>query len=106
MPPKGESIGYAPEDAIMFSTVFSHFGLSAEPVTVFYYEKARWKDIEDAHRDSAMGWQTKGDSSYLITKIVEWITPSYLWWPHKRMEFPHRSERYHVSQRLSSNQFK
>jgi hypothetical protein len=87
MPPKGESIGYALEDAIIFSTVLSHFGLSAEPATIFsHYERVRRKDIEDAYRDSAMGWQTNRDSGYLITKIMEFITPLFLWWTRKRME--------------------
>ncbi|OXV07657.1 hypothetical protein Egran_04575 [Elaphomyces granulatus] len=87
MPPKGESIGYALEDAIIFSRVLKHFGLSATLETVFsFYETVRRKTIEDAYRRAAMGWHTRKDSSYLVTKIVEWLTPWYLWWTRKSME--------------------
>lgn len=81
MPPKGESIGYALEDAVIFSCVLSHFGLTSPPATTFaFYEKIRRNPIDDAYRDASIGWDSNKDSGWLTTKLMEWFTPLYLWW--------------------------
>jgi hypothetical protein len=87
MPPKGESIGYALEDAVMFSTVFSHYGLNSSPEQIFtFYEKIRRNPIEDAYKSAAFGWNTNRDSGWLTMKFMEWITPIFLWWTRSARE--------------------
>jgi len=87
MPPKGESIGYALEDAIIFSCILSRFGLTSSPSSIFsVYEKIRRKPIDDAYKDAAMGWDTNKDSGFFFTKFMEWLTPMYLWWTKRSRE--------------------
>lgn len=86
MPPKGESIGYALEDAVIFSCVLSHFGLASPKAALLFYEKIRRKTINDAYKDSSFGWDTNKDTGFLATKIMEWVTPLYLWWTKKSRE--------------------
>lgn len=86
MPPKGESIGYALEDAIMFSTVLSHFGLAKSLEALPFYEKIRRQPISDAYKDASFGWDTNKDTGFLFTKFMEWVTPLYLSWTKKSRE--------------------
>jgi hypothetical protein len=80
MPPKGESIGYALEDAVIFAQVLSHFGLENLAETFSFYQEIRRKKIDDAYKAAAMGWNTNKDKGFLFTKVMEWLTPLYLWW--------------------------
>lgn len=86
MPPKGESIGYALEDALIFSCILSHFGLTSPKAALLFYEKIRRKTINDAYKDASFGWDTNKDTGFLATKIMEWVTPLYLWWTKKSRE--------------------
>lgn len=80
MPPKGESIGHALEDAVIFSTVLSHFELADFTSAFPFYENIRRKTISDAYKAASFGWNTNKDTGFLVTKMMEWITPVYLWW--------------------------
>lgn len=80
MPPRGESIGYALEDAIIFSHVLQHFGLGSQPSQSFaFHDKLRREDLNAAFKDASFGWDTNKDSGWFKTKIMEWITPIYIW---------------------------
>ncbi|KAJ3039841.1 hypothetical protein HDV00_011750 [Rhizophlyctis rosea] len=84
MPPKGESIGYALEDAIIFSTIVKHFGLNSAPSQIFaHYEKVRRKPVNAAYEDSKWGWGTNKDLGWFTHKFFEFVTPLYLWWSAK-----------------------
>lgn len=94
MPPKGESIGYCLEDAILFSRVlfynlshFSHFS-SADPARTIFssYERIRRKPIEEAYRTASTGWMSNRDMGVIGTKLFEWFTPVFLWWTRTAME--------------------
>lgn len=89
MPPKGESIGFALEDAVIFSCVLSHFGSTA---ALPFYEKIRREPIHDAYKDASFGWDTNKDTGFLFTKMMEWITPLYLWWTKKSREVSFASD--------------
>ena len=81
MPPRGESIGYALEDAVIFSHLLQHFGRDCKLPELFEtYEQLRRKPIDDAYKDASFGWDTIRDSGWFATKLMEWITPIYIWW--------------------------
>ena len=93
MPPRGESIGYALEDAIIFSRVLSHFGLTQAPATTFsFYEKIRRNPINAAYQDASMGWESNKDRGFWVTKFMEWVTPLYLWWTKSSREKTFRAD--------------
>jgi hypothetical protein len=80
MPPKGESIGFALEDAIVIGSVVSHLGANAPPASIFVcQDKIRRGTLDAAYKDAAFGWKTNKDNGVLVTKIMEWMTPFYLW---------------------------
>lgn len=86
MPPKGESIGFALEDSVIFSHVLSHFGLGRFSESLAFYEKSRRNTINDAYESASVGWDTNKDKGFLFTKLMEWLTPIYLWWTKSSRE--------------------
>jgi hypothetical protein len=86
MPPRGESIGHALEDAIIFAHVLSHYvsrnkSPPPPPADIFtFYESIRLRPIDAAYADASLGWDSNKDSGWLFTKFMEWVTPIYLWW--------------------------
>ncbi|KAL2797332.1 hypothetical protein BJX66DRAFT_348946 [Aspergillus keveii] len=86
MPPKGESIGHALEDAIKISSILSHYGLESVDEAFAFYERLQRKKIEDAFRVSSTGWVSNHDIGAIGARIMEWITPLYLWWTRGAME--------------------
>lgn len=86
MPPKGESIGYALEDAVIFSSVLSHFKLANFASAFPFYESIRRQTINDAYKNASFGWDTNKDAGFLFTKMMEWMTPLYLWWTKNSRE--------------------
>ncbi|WEW57607.1 hypothetical protein PRK78_003074 [Emydomyces testavorans] len=80
MPPQGESIGYALEDALLFARALAKHQEQSLDGAFQAYETLRRKRIEDAHREASMRWETVRDSGYIVTKLKEWIVPVWLWW--------------------------
>ncbi|KAL2848417.1 hypothetical protein BJY01DRAFT_262710 [Aspergillus pseudoustus] len=85
MPPKGESIGHALEDAIKVSKILSHYGLESVDKAFSFYEQLQRKKIEDAYQVSSTGWVSNHDIGAIGARIMEWITPVYLWWTRAAM---------------------
>ncbi|KAL3460151.1 hypothetical protein BJX64DRAFT_290631 [Aspergillus heterothallicus] len=86
MPPKGESIGHALEDAIKFAKILSHYGLQSVDQSFKYYEQLQRDKIEDAFQVSSRGWVSNHDIGAIGARIMEWITPVYLWWTRATMK--------------------
>lgn len=86
MPPKGESIGHALEDAIKFAKILSQYGLE-EPKTSFeFYEGLQRQQVEDAYKVSSVGWVPKDDLGAIGSWLWELFTPAFLWWTRGSME--------------------
>ncbi|EAU39520.1 predicted protein [Aspergillus terreus NIH2624] len=86
MPPKGESIGHALEDAVKFARVLGHYGIE-DPIRSFRaYESAQRKKIEDAYKVSSNGWMSNHDLGAIRARLFEWFTPVFLWWTRGQQE--------------------
>ncbi|KAL5364819.1 hypothetical protein BJX96DRAFT_179297 [Aspergillus floccosus] len=97
MPPKGESIGHALEDAIKFARVLGHYGIE-DPIRSFRsYEAAQRKKIEDAYRVSSNGWMSNHDQGAIKARLFEWFTPVFLWWTRGQQEADFLADPSHVS---------
>ncbi|KAJ0423146.1 hypothetical protein BJY00DRAFT_321866 [Aspergillus carlsbadensis] len=86
MPPKGESIGHALEDAIKISSIVSHYGLESIDEAFVLYERLQRKKIEDAFQVSSTSWMSNHDIGAIGARIMEWLTPLHLWWTRGSME--------------------
>ena len=88
MPPQGESIGLALEDAVLFSRVLKHrtikFTKESEPETLREafksYEDLRRSRIDEAYREANKRWESAKDTGFIVMKIKELIFPWILWW--------------------------
>lgn len=80
MPPKGESIGHAFEDAIKFSLILSHYKGDPPLVSFEFYENLQRKKTEDLYKVSSTGWKSNNDIGAIGGRLLEWLTPLYLWW--------------------------
>ncbi|KAL4891080.1 hypothetical protein BDV59DRAFT_209246 [Aspergillus ambiguus] len=86
MPPKGESIGHALEDAIKFSRVVGHYGIDSPVKSFRAYESAQRKKIDDAYKVSSSGWMSNHDLGFIGARLFEWFTPIFLWWTRAKQE--------------------
>ncbi|KAK2760940.1 hypothetical protein FQN54_002182 [Arachnomyces sp. PD_36] len=92
MPPQGESIGLALEDAVLFSRVFARHNSKDigddEPSIlsgVFKsYEDLRRGRIDEAYREAAMRWESAKDSGFIGMKMKEFMYPWILWFTSER----------------------
>ncbi|KAJ5880978.1 uncharacterized protein N7473_012031 [Penicillium subrubescens] len=80
MPPKGESIGHAFEDAIKFSRILAHYGSEPPSVSFEFYESVQRKKTEELYQVSSTGWKSNKDIGTIGGRLLEWFTPWYLWW--------------------------
>ncbi|KAF2652766.1 FAD/NAD(P)-binding domain-containing protein [Lophiostoma macrostomum CBS 122681] len=75
MPPQGESVGFALEDAVLFSRIVQNY----KPSERFQkYEALRQGPVSDALKAANRGAQTVGDHGWLMTIFIEWATWIYL----------------------------
>lgn len=86
MPPKGESIGHAFEDAIKFAKILSHYGLEKPRVSFEFYDHLLRGQVEDAYRVASVGWVPKDDLGVVGSWLWELFTPVFLWWTRGSME--------------------
>lgn len=80
MPPNGESVGLALEDATLFARVLEvHAG---EPMSKLFsvYEDLRRSTIDSVYKEAEFNWDGVRDKGWVAAKLLEWITPIYLWW--------------------------
>jgi 2-polyprenyl-6-methoxyphenol hydroxylase-like FAD-dependent oxidoreductase len=81
MPPQGESVGFAIEDAILLARILSEQPTSANIEDTFArYVRNRKKRIDDAFDEASWRWETVKDAGYFQTVAKEWLTSVFLWW--------------------------
>ncbi|KAJ5604883.1 hypothetical protein N7510_010037 [Penicillium lagena] len=86
MPPKGESIGHAFEDAIKISLILSHFNSEPPKAAFDFYENLQRKKTEDMYKVSSTGWRSNRDIGAIGGRLLEWFTPLFLWWTRGNSE--------------------
>ena len=86
MPPNGESVGHAFEDAVLFARIVEvHAG---EPISRLFtiYEDLRKSAIDHAYKEAQFRWEGVRDKGWLAAKVREWLTPFFLWWTKQYRE--------------------
>jgi len=96
MPPQGESTGFAIEDALLFSRIMKDAVEQAGDQTVDVsavfarYERNRRKRINEAFAEADMRWETVKDKGWLVSVLLDWFTPIWLWWTKAARENNYR----------------
>ncbi len=80
MPPQGESTGLAIEDAVLIARVLSRFSGESIQRAFDVYEKTRRPRIDAAYKEAISRWEKVKDKSWLMQKVVEWMTWAFLWY--------------------------
>lgn len=92
MPPQGESTGFAIEDAMLFARILKEahehverFDESGEQTididAVFSrYERNRRRRIDEAFTEADMRWDLAKDKGWIVSVLLDWLTPWFLWW--------------------------
>src|ERR1700712_241696 len=83
MPPQGESIGLALEDAMLFSTILAKHQSHTNTELFETYESFRRDRIEAAFDEANFGWETVKDKGWLGGLMMEYLTVAFLWWKKK-----------------------
>ncbi|EFR02632.1 salicylate hydroxylase [Nannizzia gypsea CBS 118893] len=83
MPPQGESIGIAIEDAILFARTLAKYRSSPLSETFRVYEELRRHRIDEQYQEASSRWETVRDCGYIVTKLKEMFVPWWIWWTSK-----------------------
>ena len=83
MPPQGESVGIALEDAMVFAKLASEYATHTWPEIFSVYERLRRSRIDAAYKEASFRWDTAKDCGWLKQRLIEWLTPWFLWWSSK-----------------------
>lgn len=86
MPPQGESTGFAIEDAVLISRVFEHFQQEDLSRIFEVYENTRRARINPAYKEAVFRWGMVKDKSWFGQKVIEWMTPAFLWFKSNAFE--------------------
>ncbi|KAI9718753.1 MAG: hypothetical protein M1812_003927 [Candelaria pacifica] len=92
MPPQGESIGLAIEDAVLLSRVLQKSPERSIPDSFSSYEKTRQPRIDAAYKEATSRWEKVKDRTWLQHRMVEWFTWAYLWYKWSTFESSHAYE--------------
>lgn len=80
MPPQGESTGLAIEDGVLLARVLSLSSEKSIHEGFRLYEKTRRQRIDTAYKEAVSRWEIVKDKSWLMQKIIEWLTWMFLWY--------------------------
>ena len=80
MPPQGESVGLALEDAVLFPRILASSPEQSLPEVFARYERNRRDRIDVAWKEADARWENAKDKSWLYQKVLEWKMWLYLWW--------------------------
>jgi 2-polyprenyl-6-methoxyphenol hydroxylase-like FAD-dependent oxidoreductase len=80
MPPQGESMGIAIEDAMLISRLLSEQPDASIPDIIARYQRNRIQKIDKAFDEASWRWETVKDSGYVMTMFKEYLTTVFLWW--------------------------
>lgn len=86
MPPQGESIGTAIEDAILFARTLAKYRASPLSETFRVYEELRRHRIDEQYQEASRRWETVRDCGYIVSKLKELFLPWWMWWTSKARE--------------------
>jgi len=86
MPPQGESMGFALEDAILFARIIECN--PEEPISTLFatYESLRRSTIDAAYKEADFRWDGLKDKGWLVRLVMELLTPIFLWWTKNARE--------------------
>ena len=81
MPPQGESVGLALEDAVVFARCMAEEQQRAALESAFAkYERLRRPRADEAYKQATFGWDTQKDSGWFAFQLKNWLTGWFLWW--------------------------
>ncbi|KAK2875133.1 hypothetical protein FQN49_001759 [Arthroderma sp. PD_2] len=83
MPPQGESIGIAIEDAIVFTRTLAKYRSYSLSEAFKVYEGLRRDRIHEQYQEASRRWETVRDCGYLVNKLKEAILPWWIWWSNE-----------------------
>ena len=86
MPPQGESVGLALEDVVLFTRILSYHGTKTLEQIFEKYEEVRRKRIDEAYDEATFRWETVKDKGWFGIRMVEILTPWFLWWTKSRRD--------------------
>lgn len=75
MPPKDESAANALDDGIIFARVLARYLYEPLPRAFAAYEEIRRKPIEEAYKAASENFRSIRDSSGLMRRLEDWLTP-------------------------------
>lgn len=75
MPPRDESVGFAIDDAILFSRILAAY--INHPISEAFkaYESVRRKPVNEGYKDAVEGWVRNKDTGRMAGKVDELLTP-------------------------------
>jgi salicylate hydroxylase len=85
MPPQGESMGIAIEDATLLSRLISEQPGASITNTISRYERNRTEKINQAFDEASWRWENVKDSGFLMTLVKEYMTTAFLWWTKDKL---------------------
>ena len=81
MPPQGESVGLALEDAVVFARRMADVQQRGDLESAFAkYERLRRPRADEAYEQATFGWDTQKDSGWFTFQLKNWLTGWFLWW--------------------------
>ena len=81
MPPQGESVGLALEDAVVFARCMADVQQRGDLESAFAkYEQIRRPRADEAYKQATFGWDTQKDSGWFAFQLKNWLTGWFLWW--------------------------
>ncbi|KAI9888979.1 MAG: hypothetical protein M1814_006096 [Vezdaea aestivalis] len=86
MPPQGESMTLAIEDAALFARVLETFPDKPVEEIIAVYERTRRPGIDAAYDEAVQRWENVKDTSWLANIFREWMTWAFLWAMSGRMK--------------------
>lgn len=89
MPPQGESLGLALEDAVLFSRILDAYHDKPTAEIFKRYETIRKPRMDAAFDEANWRWESVKDVGWLANYMREWFTWLYLLFvaPHKDADF-------------------
>ena len=80
MPPQGESVGLALEDAVVFARCMADVQQCRDLESAFTkYERLRRPRADEAYKQATFGWDTQKDSGWFAFQLKNWLTGWFLW---------------------------
>lgn len=86
MPPQGESTGLAIEDGVLLARILASSNERSIEMTFQVYERTRRPRIDSAYKEAVSRWESVKNRSWLMQKVIEWLTWAFLWYKTNNFE--------------------